>query len=57
MQTLSCGMWDLVPQAGNEPGPLALRGLTFSHWTTRDVPAILFLSGMTSGFTFFKNQP
>ena len=23
MQTLGCGMWDLVPHPGNEPGPPA----------------------------------
>ena len=31
-------MWDLVPQPGIEPGPLALGGQSLSHWTTREIP-------------------
>ena len=38
MQTLSCGMWDLVPWSGSEPGPPALGAQSLSNWTTREVP-------------------
>ena len=38
MQTLSCGMWDLVPGAGIRPGPPSLGAWSLSHWTTREVP-------------------
>ena len=31
-------MWDLVPQAGIEPGPPAFGAQSPSHWTTRKVP-------------------
>ena len=41
--TLSCGMWDLVPWPGIEPGPPALGVQSLSHWTTREVPHQLFL--------------
>ena len=34
----SCGMWDLVPSPGIEPGPPALGAGSLSHWTTREVP-------------------
>ena len=30
---LSCGMWDLVPWLGIEPGPSALEACSLSHWT------------------------
>ena len=33
---LSCGMWNLVPQPGIEPGPSALGAQSLSHWTTRE---------------------
>ena len=33
----SCGMWDLVPWPGTEPGLPAV-GVSFCHWTTREVP-------------------
>ena len=33
----SCGMWDLVPWPGIEPGPPALGARSLSHWTTREV--------------------
>ena len=39
MQTLSCSMWDLVPQAGIKPSPSALGVWSLIHWTTREVPA------------------
>ena len=49
MQTLSCGMWDLVPQPGINPRPPALGVWSLSHWTTKDV------SG-NGNFFFIKNS-
>ena len=47
MPSLSCYMWDLVPWPGIELR--ALLGVwSLSHWTTRDVPAVLFITE-TSG--------
>ena len=43
MRTLSCGMWDLVPKPGIEPGPPALGARSLRHWTTREVPTPFFL--------------
>ena len=40
MWTLSCGMWDLVPWPGIQPGPPALRVLSLSHGTTREIPTV-----------------
>ena len=40
MQTLGCGMWDLVPRLGMEPGPPALGAQSLSHWITREVPEV-----------------
>ena len=40
MQTVICGMWDLVPGAGMKPRPPALGARSLSHWTTREVPAL-----------------
>ena len=37
---LSCGMWDLVPWPGIEPGPHALGAQSLTHWTTREVPRL-----------------
>ena len=42
MQTLSCGMWDLVPRPGIKPGPPALGMWSLSHWTIREVPQGVF---------------
>ena len=42
MQTLSCGIWNLVPSPGIEPGPLALEMWSLSHWTSREVPTDAF---------------
>ena len=42
MQTLSCGMWDLVPWPGIEPGPPTLEVRNLSHWTTREVSELVF---------------
>ena len=43
MQTLSCGLRDLVPWPGIEPGPPALGAKSLSHWTTREVPIHTFV--------------
>ena len=45
IQTLSCGMWDLLPRPGIKPGPPALRAGSLSHWTTREVLKYLFYCG------------
>ena len=42
--TLICGMWDLVPWPGIKPWPPALGAWSLSHWTTREVPNIRFLT-------------
>ena len=42
MQTLSCGMWDLVPRPGIKPEPPALGMWSLSHWTIREVPQGVF---------------
>ena len=41
MQTVICGMWDLVPRPGIEPGPHALGAQSLSHWTTREVSCVI----------------
>ena len=38
MQTLSWGLWVLVPPPGVEAKLLALGAWTLSHWTTKEVP-------------------
>ena len=43
-QTLSCGMWDLVPCPGIKSSPPALGSGSFRHWATREVPPSFFLS-------------
>ena len=40
MQTLSWGMWDLVPSPGIKPGLPALGARSLSHWTTVGVPVL-----------------
>ena len=42
MQTLSCGMRDLVPWPGVEPRPPALGAWSLSHWTIREVPLSIY---------------
>ena len=37
--SLSCSIWDVVPQPGNELRPPALGAWSLSHWTTKKVPA------------------
>ena len=48
-RTFSCGMWDLVPWPGIEPGPPELATWSLSHWTTREVPT-------TTYFCFIKSH-
>ena len=43
MQTLSCGMQDIVPWPGMEPRSPALRAQSLSHWILRKVPRICFI--------------
>ena len=38
---VGCGMQDLAPRPGIEPGPPALGAQSSSHWTTREVPELL----------------
>jgi len=47
MQTFSCGMQDLVPWPGIEPGAPTLETLRLSLWTTREAP---LLSTLTSSY-------
>ena len=54
MQALSCGMWDLVPWPGIEPGPPALGARSLRHWTAREVWSSRFwhsVSGLGQGFS------
>ena len=48
MQALSCGMWDLVLPPGIDPGPPALGAWSLSHWTTREISALLLSSLVVS---------
>lgn len=41
MQTLSCGMWDPVPQAGIKLQSHSLEAQSQTLWTTREVPSFL----------------
>ena len=38
--SLSCGMRDLGPHQGLNPGPRALGAHSLSHWTTKEVPEL-----------------
>ena len=49
MQTVSCGMWDLVPWLGIKPWPPALGEWSLNQRTTREVPAPGFLPGKPHG--------
>ena len=53
-RTLSCGMWALVPWPGIEPWPPALGAWSLSHWTTKEVPDIRFLTRQE--FKFFQSS-
>ena len=46
--TLSCGIWDLVPWPGIEPGSPALGVQSLSHWSTREVPLMAPFNLITS---------
>ena len=37
-----CGVWDLVPWLGIEPGPPVLGVESLSRWTTREVPWLFY---------------
>ena len=37
---MACGI--LVPQPETEPGPSAVRAQSPNHWTTRELPVIIF---------------
>ena len=41
IQTLGCGIWDLVSYPGIELRAPALGTQSLSHWTTKEVPEIL----------------
>ena len=47
-------MQDLVPWPGIEPRSPALGGQRLSHWTTREVPLLIFKSGCQIDFDCFK---
>ena len=53
---LSCGMWDLAPWPGIEPGPPAVGAQRLSHWTTREVPTATF-SNVTVHSIYFTGFP
>ena len=40
--SFSCGLWDLVPQAGIKPRSPALGAQSLSQWTARQVPDLVF---------------
>ena len=43
MPGLNCGLWDLVPWPGIEPGLPALGAQNLRHWTTRETPVDISL--------------
>ena len=53
MQTLSCGMWDLVLQLRIEPGPPVLEVWSLSHWTTREGPLTVSYKESERKLAFF----
>ena len=46
---LSCGTRDLLPPPRVEPGPPAVGAQRLSHWITKEVPVLVFLTCL---FTF-----
>ena len=46
-RSFSCGMWDLVPGPGVEPGSLSLGVWSRSSWTSKEVPKYIYIE--TSG--------
>ena len=55
-ETLSCGMWDLVPLPGMEPRLPALGVWSLSHQTTGEVPLCGFKSGPEAWQTALLTQ-
>ena len=53
--TLSCSMWDLVPQPGREARPPVLGAWSLSHWTTKKVPKSSLLTVPYQRFFKVKN--
>ena len=45
LQHARSSMRGLIPWPGTEPGPPVLGALSLSHWTTREVPAVVFIKG------------
>ena len=41
-------MWDLAPQPGVEPMPPAVEARSLNHWTTREVPTLIFLMSFSN---------
>ena len=50
-EIFSCGMQDLVPRPGIEPGPPALGAWSLNHWITREVPKTRVLKESSMIFT------
>ena len=50
---LSCSMWDLIPWPGIKPRPPTLGASGISHWTTREVPLLIFWIYFFFLFFFF----
>ena len=46
--SFSCGMRDLVPRLGIEPGTPALGAWNLNHWTTSEVPTMQYYCTSTS---------
>ena len=53
-RVFSCGMRDLVPQIGIEPGPPALGSWRISHWPTREAPQPFFVTVPPCAFLVFS---
>ena len=47
IQTLNCGMWDLVPHARIKPRPSAFGAWSPRHWTARDVASNPLFNGLS----------
>ena len=53
----TCHAGILVPGPGIEPMPPALGAEGLKHWTTREVPPLLFLNVSKFSFTFQQQMP
>ena len=42
----------LVPQSGTEPRPLAVKAPSPNHWTTKELPSLLFCAGQGQDDSF-----